>query len=244
MMDMSATRLQDVLAHTIGPTPWYWQTFPPITSGARQRFDWSHQGEEGPVGYVVTLGLEQEPGKPRLALNSYCRPFFVAPSYLGIWCPEGRALRMTCFDPDRLKAFDLAELAGWFKQSSDRIYAHTAPIADFEVPLDLPAGTHKIDVPTEFAGVEELIVPTSYKAMSNDDPAFALFVFYLHAGLVEVLPQKWFTAAQYRVGQQWITRAARDQESHRIIGECHGVGTFLLEEDGCRLERWLQKVDP
>jgi len=33
--------------------------------------------------------------------------------------------------------------------------------------------------------------------MSDDDPAFALFVFYLHAGLVEVLPQKWFTAAQY-----------------------------------------------
>ncbi len=76
--------------------------------------------------------------------------------------------------------------------------------------------------------MDELIVPTSYKAMSNDDPAFALFVFYPQAGLVEVLPQKWFTSAQYRVGQQWITRAARDPESHRIVGECFGVGTFLL----------------
>jgi hypothetical protein len=243
MMDMSLTRLQDVLAHTIGPTPWYWETFPAITSVARQRFDWSHQGEQGPVGYVVTLGLEQEPDKPRLALNSYCRPFFVAPSYLGIWCPEGRSVRLACFDLDTLKAFDIAELAGWFKQSSDRIYAHTAPIAEFEVPVDLPAGTNKIDVPAVFAGAEELIVPTSYKAISNDDPAFALFVFYLHAGLVEVLPQKWFTAAQYRVGQQWITRAARDAESHRIVGECYGIGTFLLEEDGCRLERWLHKID-
>ena len=243
MVDMSVTRLQEVLAHTVGPTPWYWQTFPAITSVARQRFDWSHQGEQGPVGYVVTLGLEQEPDKPRLALNSYCRPFFVVPSYLGIWCPEGRSVRLACFDPDTLKAFDIAELAGWFKQSSDRIYAHTAPIAEFEVPLDLPAGTHKIDVPPQFAGAEELIVPTSYKAMSNDDPAFALFVFYLHAGLVEVLPQKWFTASQYRVGQQWITRAARDAKSHRILGECHGVGMFLLEEGGCRLERWLQKID-
>jgi len=242
MIDMSVARLQDVLAHTIGPTPWYWQTFPAITSVARQRFDWTHQGEEGPVGYVVTLNVEQEPDKPRLALNSYCRPFFVAPSYLGIWCPEGRSVRLTCFDPDSLKAFDIAELAGWFKQSSDRIYARTPPVAEFEVPLNLSPGTHKIDVPVEFAGAEELIVPTSYRAMSNDDPAFALFVLYLHAGLVEVLPQKWFTAAQYRVGQQWITRAARDAESHRIIGECHGVGTFLLEEDGCRLERWLHKI--
>jgi hypothetical protein len=243
MTDISVTRLQDVLAHTIGPTPWYWQTFPAITSVARQRFDWSHQGEGGPVGYVVTLGLEQEPEKVRLALNSYCRPFFVAPSHLGIWCPEGRALRLTCFDPDTLTAFDIAEIAGWFKQSSDRIYAHTAPVAEFEVPLDLPAGTHKITVPLEFAGVEELIVPTSYKAMSSDDPAFALFVFYPHAGLVEVLPQKWFTAAQYDLGYQWITRAARDPESHRIVGDGIRVGSFLLQEDGCRLERWLQKVD-
>jgi hypothetical protein len=242
MSEISTSRLRDVLAHSIGPTPWYWQTFPALTSVARLRFDWTHHGDDGPTGYLVTLGLEQQPEKPRLALNTYCRPFFVAPSYLGIWCPEGRSLRFTCFDPDTLKAFDMAEIAGWFKQSADRIYAHTEPVADFEVPLDLAPGTHKIEVPPQLAMVEELIVPTSYKAMSNDDPAFALFVFYLHAGLVEVLPQKWFTAAQYRVGQQWITRAARDPESHRIVGECFGVGTFLLEEDGCRLERWLERT--
>jgi hypothetical protein len=212
-----------------------------MTSVARQRFDWTYHGDEGPTGYIVTLGLEQETGTPRLALNTYCRPFFVAPSYLGVWCPEGRSLRFTCFDPDTLKAFDMAELAGWFKQSSDRIYAKTAPVADFDVPLELGPGTHKIEVPAEFASVEELIVPTSYKAMSNDDPAFALFVFYFHAGLVEVIPQKWFTRTQYQVGQNWITRAARDPESHRIVGECFGVGTFLLEEDGCRLDRWIEK---
>ena len=105
----------------------------------------------------------------------------------------------------------------------------------------LTAGTHKVAVPVELASVDELIVPTSYKAMSNDDPAYALFVLYLQAGLVEVLPQKWFTASQYQVGQQWITRAARDQESHRIVGECFGVGTFLLEEDGCRLSEWIDR---
>src|ERR1700757_657159 len=149
-----------MLAHTIGPTPWYWQTFPAITSVARQRYDWGHQGEEGPTGYVITLGLEEEPDKPRLALNTYCRPFLVPRSLLGIWCPEGRNLRFACFDPDTLKAFDLAEVAGWFKQSSERIYAHTPPVADFEVPLDLEPGTHKMEVPPEFAMVEALIVPT------------------------------------------------------------------------------------
>lgn len=231
--------MRQQLDRTVGPSPWYWNTFPAFTSRAGQRFVWTHHGEQGPIGYLVTLALEQEPTKLRLALNTYCRPFFVPPDFLGIWCPEGRNLRLTCFDPDQLKAFDLAEIAGWFKQSSDRIYATTPPVADFEVPLTLGPGTHKIHVPVELATVDELIAPTSYKAMSKDDPAFALFVFYLQAGLVEVLPQRWFTAAQYEVGPVWISRAARDPESHRIFGQCFGMGAFLLEEDGCRLAEWL-----
>jgi hypothetical protein len=241
MSAIEASRIKKLLSSSIGPAPWYWGTFPAFQSLSGQRFVWTHHGSEGPVGHLVTLGLEQEPGKVRLALNTYCRPFLVPPNLLGIWCPEGRNIRLTCFDPDQLKAFDVAEVAGWFKQSSERIYAATAPIVEFETALALGPGTHKIVVPPELASVHEVIVPTSYKAMSDNDPAFALFVFYLQAGLVEVLPQKWFTAAQYRVGQQWITRAVRDVESHRIAGECFGVGTFLLEEDGCRLADWLER---
>jgi hypothetical protein len=241
MAEINSSRLREFVSVTIGPAPWYWKTFPAITSEARQRFVWTHHGEEGALAYLVSLGLDQEPEAPRLALNTYCRPFFVPPSYLGIWCPEGRGLRLTCFDPNLLKAFDFAELAGWFKQSADRIYAASEPLAELEIPLTLAPGTHKIDVPAQLATIDELILPTSYRAMSNDDPAFALFVLYLQAGLVEVLPQKWFTGAQYQVGQHWITRAARDPESHRIAGECFGVGKFLLAQDGCRIERWIEK---
>jgi hypothetical protein len=241
MAEISTSRLRDILARTIGPTPWYWKTFPPLNSAAGQRFVWTHHGEQGPLGYVVSLGLEQEPDKPRLALNTYCRPFLVSQAQLGIWCPEGRSIRFVGFELDQLQAFDFAEIAGWFKQSSERIYAATAPIADFEVPLPLTPGTHKIDVPAELRAVDELIVPTTYPAKTHDDPAFALYVFYLQAGLVEVLPQEWFTASQYDVGQQWITRAARDPESHRIFGEGFRMGSFLLEEDGCRLEKWMER---
>jgi hypothetical protein len=237
--------IRQQLERTVGPAPWYWKTFPAFRSLSGQRFVWTHHGDQGPVAYVVSLAPDQEtepePDKPRLALNTYCRPFVVPPHYLGVWCPEVRSIRLACFDPDQLEAFDLAEIAGWFKQSSDRIYAKTPPVAEFEVPLTLSPGMHKIDVPRELAAVDEVIVPTSYKTMANDDPAFALFVLYLQAGLVEVLPQKWFTASQYQVGKQWISRAARDEESHRIFGECFGVGSFLLEEDGCRLAEWMER---
>lgn len=242
MSAVEAQRARKILSHAVGPAPWYWQTFPMLGALSGQRFVWRHHGTEGPIAHLVTLGLEQETEKVRLALNTYCRPFLVPPHWLGIWCPEGRNIRLVCFDPDQLRAFDLAEVAGWFKQSSERMYAATAPIADFETPLALEPGTHKIRVPAELRGIDELIVPTSYRAMSNDDPAFALFVFYLQAGLVEVLPQKWFTAAQYRVGQQWITRAVREPESQRIVGECFGAGTFVLEEDSCRLADWVERT--
>jgi hypothetical protein len=241
MAEISTSRLKELLDRTVGPTPWYWKTFPALHSASGQSLVWTHHGEQGPLAYLVSLALQQEPEKPRLALNTYCRPFFVPPSQLGIWCPEGRSIRVVGFDPGQLKAFDFAELAGWFKQSSERIYARTEPLADFEVPLGLTAGMHHVEVPAELRAVDELIVPTSYPTRIHDDPAFALYVVYLQAGLVEVLPQKWFTASQYQVGKQWITRAARDPESHRIFGECFGSGSFLLEEDGCRLERWLEK---
>jgi hypothetical protein len=237
----NTTSIRQQLERTVGPAPWYWKTFPSFQSLSGQRFVWTHHGDQGPLAYLITLALQQEPDRPRLALNTYCRPFLVSPHYLGIWCPEGRNIRLASFDPDQLEAFDLAEIAGWFKQSSDRIYSKAAPVAEFEVPLTLSPGMHKIEVPAELAGVDELIVPTSYKAMSNDEPAFALFVLYLQAGLAEVLPQKWFTASQYQVGKQWISRAARDEESHRIFGECFGVGSFLLEEDGCRIAEWLER---
>jgi len=241
MPGMDAARARKILSAAVGPAPWYWQTFPTFQSHSRQRFVWTHHGTEGPVAHLVTLGLEQETATVRLALNTYCRPFLLAPNFLGVWCPEGRNIRLVCFDPDQLKAFDVAEVAGWFKQSSERIYSAAPPIADFEIALSLTAGTHKIEIPPDFSAIDELIVPTSYKPMTRDDPAFALFVFYLQAGLVEVLPQKWFTGAQYQVGQQWITRATREPESHRILGECFGVGTFLLEEDGCRLAEWVER---
>jgi hypothetical protein len=241
MDGINTAALRDQLGRTVGPAPWYWQTFPPMTTASGERMVWRHHGDQGALAYVVSLGPEDEPDKPSLALNTYSRPFLIAPARLGVWCPEGRNLRFTCFDLDQLKSFDLSEIAGWFKQSADRIYSAGEPLADFEVPLQLPAGTHSIEVPAELREVKELIVPTSYAAEGINDPAMALFVFYFHAGLVEVLPQRWFTAAQYKVGPQWITRAGRDPESHHIFGECFGAGSFLLQEDGMRLERWLEK---
>ena len=102
---------------------------------------------------------------------------------------------------------------------------------------------HKIDVPEAMAAVDELIVPTSYPAKGADDPAFALFVLHLQAGTGRSFAAEVVHLCAVSGGATMDLRAARDKESHRIFGECFGVGTFLLEEDGCRLAEWLEK-DP
>jgi hypothetical protein len=246
MAEPDTARLLKALTEMVGPAPWYWKTFPLLRSSSGQKFVWTYHGEQGPLGYLVSLALEQEPEKPRLALNTYCRPFVVTPSYLGVWCPEGTALRLVCFELDELKSFGLGEIAGWFKQSTERIYAATAPIADFDVPLGLDPGVHNIEVPRQLQAVEELIAPVSCVAKSHEDAAMALYVFYLHAGLVEVLPQRWFTRGEpspgSNPGQQWIARAARDPDSHRIFGDGVRIGSFLLEEDGQQLDRWIEET--
>jgi hypothetical protein len=235
-------RLSALLERAPGPSPWYANNFPAITAHSQQRFTWTYHGEQGELAYLATLALEQEPQRPRLALNTYCVPFLLPPHFLGVWCPEPGSLRLMCFDPDELAAFPFEEIVGWFKQSNERVYAATPPRSEFDVRRQLPPGTHRIEVPEAFRGVDELIAVASCPAPTRSDAACALFVLYPQAGLVEVLPQRWFTAAEFDVGKQWIARVARDPETHRLIGEGVRMGKFELTEDGCSIERWIEKL--
>jgi hypothetical protein len=84
MAEISTSRIRESLSKTVGPAPWYWETFPTFRALAGQRFVWTHHGEQGPIGHLVTLGLEQEADKARLALNTYCRPFLAPPHFVGL----------------------------------------------------------------------------------------------------------------------------------------------------------------
>jgi hypothetical protein len=239
---MASEQRLALLEKTIGPSPWYWKTFPPVRSASGQSLGWTHHGNQGELAYLVTLGLEQEPSKLRLALNTFCVPFLVPPDRLGIWCPEPNALRIMCFDPDQMESFSFAEIVGWFKQSNDRVYATTPPLAEMEVSTRLPEGTHKLEIPDQFRSLDEMLLVGSRPAKNRDDAAANIYVLYPQAGLMQALPQRWFTAGQYDVGRQWIARVVRDPESSHLIGEGIRMGKFELSEDGCEVANWIEKV--
>ena len=225
-----------------GPTPWYWERLPPLVGASRQRFVWRYHDHTSELPRLVTFELEREPGRPLLALNTYCTPFFIPPANLGIWCYEYGKLRLLGFDPDRLKAFSYLDIAGWFKASQERIYSTTEPIAELDISSTLPAGTHPIDVPAGLHTVDEVLAPVSYPAKNPEDPAFAIYAFYLQAGLVEVLPQKSFPLSKIDFGYQWITRAVRDPKTHRIVGDGIRIAAFELDESGTEVARWLTQT--
>jgi hypothetical protein len=232
-------QLTKLVQSTTGPSPWFWETFPEARGGGVRRYRWRFHGQEEGLNYLVTLHGEGEPDKPRLALNTLCRPFMIDEGRMGVWCPEGRELRFVCFELDRLQTFGLEEIAGWFSPSSERIYAATAPAGEFFVSINMGAGIHSIVVPECFRTLDELLTPTNLPTVERDDPALAIFVVYPQAGLLEVLPQNWITRVNYDLTSHWITRAARDPETHRIAGELLRVGVFELADNGRDFSRWL-----
>ena len=47
MAEISTSRLKDILQRTVGPTPWYWKTFPAFNSVSGQRFVWTITAAKG-----------------------------------------------------------------------------------------------------------------------------------------------------------------------------------------------------
>jgi len=237
-------RQQQLIDKAIGPAPWYWESFPEPTGASGRRYIWTYHREQGPIGYLVTLSPRQDPQSTVLALNTYARAFLVPPHGVGIWCPEyspsggGSYLRVMCFDPDQLPPFPLTEVAGWFKQSSDRVYSKAAPLAEFEIPI-LAAGRHRIEVPPRFHGIEgEMFLihsSTGHKEAMQD-----ILVLSPSSGELEVLPQNWLSGDKYDHGYQWITRVTRDPVSGRLIGDGIRIGRFELTEDGRQLAHWIE----
>ncbi|MGE0405885.1 MAG: hypothetical protein AB7O65_06270, partial [Candidatus Korobacteraceae bacterium] len=184
-------RHREILERVPGPAPWYWNAYPEPTGASGRKYVWVHHGEEGPLGYLVTLAHRQDPNTPLLALNTYCRPFLVphpggSGDRVGIWCPEPGYLRVLCFDPDDLSAFSLTEIAGWFKQSNERVYSATGPLAELEISSRLTEGPHRIDVPSELHGIPELLLVSSHPARTREDAASAILILRPAEGCVDV----------------------------------------------------------
>ncbi len=230
---------QELISKAIGPSPWYYQTFPEIKAKSGRVFSWLFHGTEGEQAYLVSFGRKEEV-KKTLILNTYVRPFIIHSPLLGIWFHDDNDLYFHCYDPDIMTEFSLSEIPSGFKESKNQLFSLSKPIAQFKINKFIEEGEHKIDVPKDFS-IEEILIIGPYQDFKISDVIYAVYSIYPKIGKVIVYPQKWFTHEEFDTGYQWITRVLRDPETNRIIGDGIRIGSFELTADCCNLERWLNK---
>ena len=163
--------------------------------------------------------------------------------------PEGDRIKVLGFDPDHLEDFTFGNHAKEFNSKRSPYFALGKPEFEFVIDLHLSEGVHLFDFPLAMQSINELIVIGSRPVPNTadhpgggaDEPAYVILALQPSAGMVHVLPQKWFTGRHFDLGYEWITRVTREPRSGRLIGDGIRIPAFELTEDGCNLKRWLSR---
>lgn len=226
------------IASAVGPAPWYWQTFPEMEIGG-QKFNW--RCDENPERRVL-LATDDRPRQARLSVHIYTRVFVIPPGILGLWFEDGPALRVIALDPDSLGDFAADSVPSEGSRQPFYATGHHV-LGEFRIDRQLDEGEHVIDVPTAFAGTEQLLMVGSYSKVQE---AACAAIFEIKRGTragshrIAVYPQKWFNRDDYDLGYQWITRVARDTKTGRLVGDGIRISPFILQEDSMHLDRFLK----
>ena len=227
----------ELLSKEPGPAPWYVRSLSHLQTGSgRCLWRLDTRELESNVRFRAEGGTQ-----PVLALGMYARAFPLPPGLLGIWWPDGTLIRIAAIDCEVLPDLDPADIAK-LDQAHSGFACGARTLAEFTIETALEPGEHPLDVPLAFAGLRDLIVVGDYAKVRE---AACAAVFEVRGGLARgsrrvcVFPQKWFNHDTFDIGYQWITRVMRDPVSNRLVGDGVRIGAFMLTEDGCHLERWL-----
>jgi hypothetical protein len=163
---------------------------------------------------------------------------------LGIWMSridhQWNTARVVvqCFDPDDLPEFSLTDPERSAKDRGNTVTL-VKPMSEFSIAGDLPSGLNAFECPDIFREAADLLIVANHRSL-EDGTITALYNICFKNQTVESYPQKWFTADEFDIGYQWITRVTRHPQSGRIVGDGIRIGAFELTENGCDLERWLR----
>lgn len=248
MNEPDASKIATIKA-AVGPSPWYWQTFPKMTTESGITYEWTyHQYDPAAErqrsdAFLVTLAVSGRPERPILVLGSYCRPFVIGPDTLGLWYPFQGLLNVRCLRLPELDSFDLSDTAATFKKSRQHFFISGSVAAKAWIDAGLAAGRHELETPDVLAHLAETLMIADNPFMaSEEDPVCSIFAVRWADRSVFVFPQYWMPLKKVDVGYVWVTRVARNPKNGRFVGDGIRMGSFELTDDGCHLERWLKET--
>jgi hypothetical protein len=146
-------------------------------------------------------------------------------------------MEIVVYDLDDLEPlqFDPARVSNLLREERRLVLASRPPLANLLLSHALTDGIHTGYYLHEADDLDEVLL-----IADGGDPNVAAYLVYVWSprlGRIEVLPQRWFTAREFDLGYEWITRVARDPQTGRLIGDGTRIAPFELDESGVRLAR-------
>jgi hypothetical protein len=224
----------------VGPSPWAWIDRSFVMAGKRYRFRGFAQ-DESSSGLIQVLN-EQDQIILLLNFKVYAR--MMDDGRILMWWEGGgaqhRHIAFTQFHIEQLSPI-LSPLEAAREMCREKAYQYGLDDRlTVRINCFLPAGSHPVDSPDEWADFEETLVHADHAAQSPDSRGAhrALFCFDWIKRQVTVLPQDWYNEGQYDYPYQWPARISR-AETGAFFGEGVRLGHYELDESGRTIKRWL-----
>jgi hypothetical protein len=237
-------RATALLAPAPGPTPWY------LAASAAREID-SQWGKLTWSDADGTCLLRDPVGNTRLIVGFYAFVARLGARRIMVWYQTekphatrdqgGGRIDFRIIDVDDLDPItDPRQTSALMKQHGLPLVMFPRSGEDREPALSLPAqiqdGLTAVGLPEDMNGLDELL-------FFVHRPKVRLWALCPATGTLDVMPQDWFNDGDYDFGYQWPTRAARDPETKKIVGDGIRIGVFVLDKPGRNVERWLRNRD-
>ena len=227
--------------------PWYGAKHVPSVFRNGKQLEWNYREKIG-AQYVgaITLELSEQTFGIFRIYN------YVFPSNTGrelcVWSrkqpeiKEKNELRIDLYRLDELKEIVDPESKIMAVASDENILYYVGSPAASAVTISLAETDKPFSVvfPKDFQPFDDFFVVLEVEDL-YEDPGFygtALLEMMPNRGLAQIHPQDWFNKdPEVDYGYQWITRAARDMTTGKIVIEGIRIGTFELDESDRKLRK-------
>jgi hypothetical protein len=246
LFDEQSRKAKDTLDSAPYLFPWYVSPHNPQLFRNGIELEWTYREKIGDE-YVGVITLDDS----KNAFGIFRIYNYVFPSNdrsaICVWSKKqtdnkaAKALRLELYRlNDLTEIVDLNDRILSINSADDREYFfEVPPCSSVEIWLDRSDGPSAITFPVEFKSLDDFIAVVEIDNLYQD-PAYhgtALLEIMPNQGLVQLHPQDWFNQDnEMDFGYQWITRAARDTKTGRIVGEGIRIGRFELDDSDRKLQ--------
>lgn len=245
-MDIKTTdkEVLELIKSSIGPSPWYWNTFPIINSKQGNQYKWDY--DEKKIEWVPYLKKAGSEDNLIMVIDSYISAFSLPDGEMGIWYPRTQhnpykflSIEFEIFNLDKLASFTFKDITKDFKKNDKKppYFCKGTSIAKFSIATNLKPGENRYKFPGIFNQVNEFLFVCGYP---YEKAAYSIIQLQPKEEKIFLFPQYWFNGDDCDLGYEWITRVVKDPKTGIIYGDGIRISPFELEKDNVTYKRRIR----